>query len=547
MMRHVRISLSVSIVLVCTAIAFATVAHAALTVTVPSLPDLLSGNSSANRAAMCLGSAYDFLKNGLGDKLSQIDNIAGGMITQALGGLVSCAVKAMASKAIGKIPGIGGVVGGLLGGASGPDCVQTVKSDTMGYLKAQWQQTKQESFLAQCSVAFSITDIGDTVDRMIQEQGPGGVAAYAQNWGVAAYIEPDELARRRFWSELVNTKICGQFKDYALDYFGVPQSYRDNPPDISSIELRVNADSPFMLSAACTLPDDYQPPSDAAAFILGGGWSLMAQLAEPQNNRELFLRLGEEELAHQRSAMLESANTQLIAGGGYLPTYGNAGENCLRAPDSNGCIDYGTIKQAPGAVRDMRTATLQAEMNFILNAANSDGTDAGVSDMATRIQARLLDMASEPLPFQISLGLTDNPNNYTPTPTPSLPPGSGNADDPLCTGGNLQCVCIQNDTGAQALGNTLVKNAIAKAMTMNPSLFIPGTEQIVPGTDARLVLQAICDQVTDVTCQPHPSKTNEIVLITGGTGLGFDVITSDGFIRMSGGIPVAACEYGVQN
>lgn len=509
-----------------------------------TIAELINSQEVASKACL-VGSAYDLFKGGLDNKLKQATNAAADLISDAasnaLGSLVSCGISKLSNM------GMKALTGGLMGGG-GPDCVQTVKSDTLAFIKAQGKQTAQQLFLTRCAVGSSVANVGNLVDRMIQEQGPGGAAAWAQNWELSAYIEPDQLAHRRFWSMLVNTDICEYMEEDVLNYFDVPQAYRDNPPNISAIDLRVNAGAPFTLTGACTLPDGYIPgASDAASFIAGGGWALMAQLAEPQNNPQGFLHLAEAELSRQQDAMLDSANTQLIAGGGFLAAYGGARENCIASPDWNGCISYGTIKMAPGAVRDARTISLESQMNFVLNAESGGGTDTAVSDMTTRIQARLLDLANEPLKFQISLGIADNPDNYTPAPTPTPAPGSGAAGDPLCTGGDPQCVCIRNDPGALSVANTVIKSAAIQAVQKNPALFVWGTSEIAPETDRRLVLKAICTELSDATCLPHPTKDDQIVLITGETTAGFNVITPNGFVRTSGSVPMAACTLGVQN
>lgn len=517
------------------------------------LASLLSRSTIGDKNALCVASSvYNLFKGGLDAKLKQTASAAPKILanaaTKALGQAVGCALSSLANNALGKIPGIGGLAGGLLGGASGPECVKPVDSDTSGYLAAALNQAKQELFLTRCSVDSTLDAMSADVDYMIQTQGPGGNTAAAQNWQSAAYIEPDAIAQRRFWAELVNTNICGYFKDDVLDYFDVPQAYRDTPPSINSMDLRTNAGAPFTLTAACTLPADYQPGamSDPITFLAMGGFDFLGQLAEPQNNPDGFIQLGEAELSSQETAMVDSANNQLIAGGGYLPVYRDAA-NCQQAPDNSGCISYGTIAVPPGGVRDERNLTLQSQLNLMTSTANSGGTDTGVDDLGTSIEARMFDLANNPLPFQFSLGIADNPANYTPTPTPTAVPGSGAPDDPACTGGNTQCTCIKNDTGAQTLASTTLKSAMQSVITANPTLFVSGTNQIASGVNDRTVLQAICTVLDATTCIPHPTMDNMIVLITSDTTLSFTVITPDGYLRTDGGSPVMACLPGVQN
>jgi hypothetical protein len=567
---YFHISLPTFIILTGAGIAFATVAWAAYDPgqvgaaaaqglnqglsagtqgTATTLAQLLSRATIGDKNALCVASSvYSLFKGGLDNKLKQIsamgEQLLSSAATNALSTAVSCGISSLVNKGLGKIPGIGS----LLGGAGGPDCVQTVKSDTLGYLKAGLNQAKQELFLTRCSVASTLKVIGDDVDAMIQTQGPGGGAAWAQDWTTSAYIEPDAIAHRRFWSELVNTKICGYFKDYVLNYFDVPQEYRDNPPVINSMDLRTNADAPFTLSAACTLPDDYQPSStsDVAGFLAMGGYDFLAQLAEPQNNPQDFINLAEAELAAQENVMVNSANNQLIAGGGSLPVYRDAA-NCQQAPNNAGCISYGTIAIPPGSVRDTRNITLQSQLNLVSTTGANGGTDTGVGDLGTGIEARMFDLANNPLPFQFSLGIADNPANYTPTPTPAPASGSGAPNDPACTGGNPQCTCIKNDASAQTLASTTLKTTMQSVLTANPSLFTPNSNQLATGVDNRTVLQAICAQISTSACIPHPTKDNMIVLIAGETAMSFEVITAGGSLRTDGGSPVLAWMSGVQN
>ncbi len=503
-----------------------------------SLSDLLNkrGLSAKKYSDLCLaGTVFSIFSNSLEQFANQLITTLGATINTLITSLASQLITCQTQGLLKKFTGLG------------TECTQPVNSDYLAYQIRQAIENQKKNFLARCVVDQGINDIAATVDQMIQEQGPGGEAAWAQNWTKSAYVEPDEMAHRRFWSELVNAKICPYLKDDIYDYFDVPDAYRETPPNIDAIELRVDAGDPFTLTAACTLPDGYDPSASLTAdgFIAMGGYEFLAKAFEPQNTLDGLIDLGNAELSKQRAAMTESANSQLIAGGGFLPVYGDATTNCLLAPDGNGCINYGTIKQPSGAVKDMRNLSLQGQMDFLNKTSD---TDKAIEDMATRIQARLLDLVNQPIPINLELGLGDNPDNFTPAPTPSPVPGSGSIDDPVCTGGNPQCHCIANDASAQLVATSVIAPAMKLLLQNNPTLFVTGTNQIAPGIDNRAVLQALCNSMSNsATCKPHPIQNNQIVLVTGAMSLGFDVITPDGYLRTNGGKPVAACELGVQD
>jgi hypothetical protein len=345
------------------------------------------------------------------------------------------------------------------------------------------------------------------------------------------------MAQRRMWSLLVNTKICPYFREEALNYFGVPQAYRESPPTINAMAFRVDERPPFPVRAGCTLPDDFDPSDTSEeGFLESGGYSGLTDFNESQNDYRSFIALAQAEYDAQKEAMVESTQEQLIAGGGFLPIYGDEEGSCQKDPDGK-CIDYGRIKQPPGAVWDIRDSDI---------AAKADGENAiAMTDLGARLQARLLDLSNKPLPLILELAAEDNAENFTPPPTP-IPATDPN--DPACTGGSPDCTCVRDNPSAQQIARTVISKAMAQAMQQNPELFVPGTNQIAPGADFTLVQNAICDRIGISVCVPHPGQSDEVVL-RGGDGLtiSFDVITSDGFLRTNGGQPIAQCIAGIQD
>ncbi|MCC6934490.1 MAG: hypothetical protein IT406_02255 [Candidatus Yanofskybacteria bacterium] len=429
-------------------------------------------------------------------------------------------------------------------------CSQIVASETTAYLKARAEVDLKQSFIARCVVDQQINDITNTIDRMIQEQGPEGGPAWATNWIENSYVNPDRQAYRRFWTLLVNTDICEYMRQDVYNYFDVPQSYRENPPVMNLTELSVDGGTPFPLSAACTAKG-WAPGkiTDTQTFATNGGFALLSRLSEPQNNPTGFIRLAEAELRKQRATMIDSVTNQLVSGGGVFPVYGTKEESCNMDPDGN-CVTNGRIRQAPGVARDLINSSFNAQLTFL---NNTNGTTAkAMEDISARIRARMLDMANQPLPIKLELGLEDDPDNViTPTPTPSVSPGEYPPDDPSCTGGNPQCTCVRSEPNAVALVGSVVRSAVERAMQLNPAFFDPpGSNRIASGVNYRTVLQAVCDQMQPpqgTICKPHPGQDDEIVLVTQIMSISVDVITGDGGLRSNGGNPVAACELGVQD
>lgn len=508
------------------------------------LTDLLNkrGLTTPRLSDACLAnSVYALYQQGLsGLKNMAINEIAGtltDLFTVMRKNLIMCAV--------------GGIINHFVPGAGVP-CVMPSSSDVTSFLLNDAKTRAKQDFLARCVVDQGINDISNTIDDIVQGQGPGGSPAYATDWISDSYVKPDEQGYRRFWTILVNTDICPYMKEDVYRYFGVPQGYIDNPPSIGAGSLRTNADDPFQLRGACTLPASYIPtaPMDPVAFMANGGYDILTKLAEPQNNLAGFISMASAELRAQRVASIDAVTNQLVAGGGFLPSYGDASENCQPDPEggTTKCITNGTIRNPPGAIRDRLNDSVMLQGQFLVNSNGT--TNKTMEDMATRIQARLLDLANQSLPTQLELGFEDNPANFTPAPTPTPSPGSGDPNDPACTGGNPDCVCVKNDPGAQQISSTIVADAIARAMQVNPELFVNGTNQIAPGANYRLVLQAVCDRMQatqGTTCEPHPSQDDEIVLVSADKSISFDIITADGYVRTNGGQPIAACDLGVQN
>lgn len=507
-----------------------------------TLSDIIKnrGLTSATYKQICVtGNIFTLFKGSLDEIGKRLLSQIGGIITDLFNivkkKLIACAVSGIINKYTG----------------AGFQCTMPVASDFTAYIKLKAEQEAKQNFIARCVVDQQINDITNTVDRMIQEQGPEGGPAWATDWITNSYVNPDRQAYRRFWTLLVNTDVCEYMRSDVYNYFEVPQSYRDNPPSIKAYELSVDAGTPFPLAAACTAPKNWKPgqPATAKTFVQNGGFDLISALAEPQNNFNGFISLANNELQKQRTASVDSVTNQLIGGGGVLPIYGTKEESCKVDADGN-CITNGRIRQAPGVARDLINSSYDAQLTFL---NNTNGTTAkAMEDISARIRARMIDMANQPLPIKLELGLEDEPDNVvTPTPTPSVSPGTYPPDDPSCTGGNPQCTCVRSEPNAMALVGSVVRSAVEQVMQTSTALFDPpGSNRIAPGVNYRTVLQAVCDRMQPpqgIICKPHPGQDDEIVLVTQTMSISVDVITGDGGLRSNGGNAVAACELGVQD
>ncbi len=418
-------------------------------------------------------------------------------------------------------------------------CDVVTSSDMKAELGDQLKNRLKSNFLVSCTSDTMRHAVTDTVTAMIQTQGLDGGMAAATDWSYFLNVRPAEIAQRQWWTILANTNICPWFRDQALTSLGVPQSYRENPPAISSMGFRTDERPPFQLRGSCTLDQDFDiSDTSPEAVKKNGGWQIGLALDEEQNNPNGFIKLALEEFAKLKAAHLSAATTRYIAGGGFDGIYGE----CAKDPDGK-CYDDGAMKQVPGAVRDIVKSDIEG-LYLHLNLAN--GEDGLLDDVASQLQTRLLDLANAPLPFKIEFGAERDPKNFTPAPTPPPAPGTTDPNDAACTGGDARCTCVKDDPQTREIASGVIGPAIGSVMQTNPELFVPGTNQIAPGADFRAVLGAICTSIGVEVCHPHPNQDDEIVLTIGGLSTSYDVITGDGFARTDGGAPVATCSEGVQ-
>ena len=415
-------------------------------------------------------------------------------------------------------------------------CQIVITSDqAKAYMKDRENAWKQ-NFIGRCVAMVGLQNISDRVVAMISEGGPNGGPAFATNWTNDLFVRPQQEAERRFWAILVHTNICPYFREAVLNAFSVPQSYRSSPPDIDLLATRVDARDPFSVRAACTLSENYNPLIDRLT-----SFSQLGTLGEPQNTFNGFMTLAMEEKTAQQNAAMIATQTELTAGGGFYSTYGE----CQKDSDGN-CISQGQILQTSGSTRDW---------NYVYNIflpgeqlANTDGTDhKQIQDLAAQIANHMMNMTNRPLPFKIEFGFEDDPEYFTPEPTPITSPGTEPSE---CTGGDIRCSCIKDVPEFDAIAGNLIGPAMERAMTNHPELFSPAGSNHVAG-DLRAVLEAICESINEKAdadiCIPHPRQDDEIVIVGGGMTYSFDVISGAGDMFQGGGFPIVACEPGVQD
>jgi len=427
-----------------------------------------------------------------------------------------------------------------------PECTAPVASKFDEFLKETAKETMRNSYIARCVVDSSLKRVTDTVDKMLQRMGPDGGPAVATDWLETINKAPYRMAQRRLWTMLVYTPICPYFRDGVLDYFEVPESYRTDPPDVQPTELSVDGGTPFELRAACTLPEGFNPVAvgTTESFIENGGFDMLTLLSERQNYPAGFIMMAQEEFQKQVSALSEVRKYQLVAGGGILGAY----ESCISGPNGDkDCVADGSLVQAPGSLQNIYTDSIKSQTDS-LNNATSTGQQI-LDDIGARIAVRMLSFASQPIPIRMNLSPWDDDRaNATPTPspTPAPVPGSGDPNDPICTGGNPECTCITNNEEFQGAILPLVSSAVAQVIAQHPEFFTPaGSNQISAGVSYRTVLDAMCAGA-ESNCKASPLYDDRIIIL-GSTTISVDVITPAGALRTDGGELIAACPSGIQD
>lgn len=427
------------------------------------------------------------------------------------------------------------------GGANpAPDCNVNIASDARAAFERLKDRETQQNFIGRCVAATMMENSIKTYTKLIQQNGPFGPGqAWVANWANLPGEEADR-ARKRFYTMLVNADICSYMRNQVLYELGVPKIYIDNPPPLTGI---ANADgaASFVQRAQCTLPKGMTPQNMAATTQAFGYWDAVSVIAQPQNNPAGFEDMARAELGSEINRLVSAAQLDALAGGGFRSI-----ADCANWGPDGTCLAAGNSRQTSGSIEAYNQAIVQAQFDWI---TSTDGTQKkAVFDIKTSIANRLINLSNQPLPLKIEFGREDNPQNFSGSPSPTPFIGSGDPNDPACTGGDPRCTCVRQDETVQGLIRPYVSDAIDRAMQVNSELF--SGNFLAEGVDPRVALQAICDRLntaTSTSCVVHPEQGDEIVLVGGTTTISVHVINSDGSIVTSGGNAVAACEPGVQD
>lgn len=422
-------------------------------------------------------------------------------------------------------------------------CATSLGGDVKAQIQRQALNKLKYDFLDSCVSDSMRKNAGDDIRRITQENGPEGGAAYITDWINDVYVDPDQRAINRFSAVLVNTDICEDFRDQVYGYYGVPQSYIDNPLPLTGLGLRVDGDSSFNQLAACTRPAGLTPEKLDQNFTANGGFEALEVLMEPQNNFTGFVQMANAELSYQRSIAVAAAEARAIAGGGFTGTYAE----CAKDPNGK-CIADGLVQQPAGGLRDANAAAVQAEF-----AAINDPKKVG--DVRLRLVSMILDMQGDALSYDVELGseaqnyrdVGDGVKQPEAIPIPPPPEGSGGTDpnDPVCTGGSPDCICVRNDPAYESI-RQLVRQATLAAIEQHPELLTPDRASVLPGQN-QVFLVAVCETSIgqSLACHPNGGSDDEIVIDAGVGSVSVDIITASGVIRLPGQT-IAACAPGIQ-
>ncbi len=434
-----------------------------------------------------------------------------------------------------------------------PNCPMDLGGHTASVIKRNTLDKIKNDFFARCLANGTRIRMGDDVRRIIQENGPDGGPAYVTDW-TALYADEDARAINRFNAILVNTKICPYFRDYVYQYFGVPQSYIDNPPGLTGLGLRVDGGTSFNQRAACGLPDNFTPASFNQNFLGLGGFDTVEVFMQPENNPGGFIRMAEAELAKQRSVGIAAAVNDAVAGGGFRSSSGDVSESCINMDPNGKCLAFAPIKQPGGALRDANAAAIQSEFDWVVS---SNEMNTLMGDIGSRLASMIYDLGAKAIDYDVEF--SGGAQDYIDIGTGVKPPedvalpvvpgsgGSGDPNDPTCTGGNPDCVCVRN---APEFGPLLtqVADATRAAIVQHendiPPMLSGGS--VLPG-QGRLFLIAVCETSIGQLygCRPNGDSEDEIVIEGPTNTISIDIIAANGAIRIPGQT-IALCRPGVQ-
>lgn len=257
-----------------------------------------------------------------------------------------------------KIPGIGGVFGGVVGGDSVPvndEGLNNIQSKILGKETSGDVATRCAAMEVLNFMNTNITDIART-------SGRSGGASWVRNWR-NFQTESQYRGEGTFRAMLSNTKLCDYFSGELKGLFGA------TAPSAVPKNTRTNNLDPYALRANCTMPSGFNLTNYQNDFSGNGGWNAWSRILDPQNNFYGALFGALDEVGKQRSLAETTDVNQVIANRGFTGISGEGAANSCSVRDSQGkCIDFKDIKTPGSVIADSIAASIKTELDVVVSA-----------------------------------------------------------------------------------------------------------------------------------------------------------------------------------
>ncbi|KKR02607.1 MAG: hypothetical protein UT29_C0001G0087 [Candidatus Yanofskybacteria bacterium GW2011_GWA1_39_13] len=331
-----------------------------------------------------------------------------------------------------RIPGIGGLAGGVLGGDSVP-----VNDAGLNTIQSRLLAKETSGDIAtRCASMEVLNFMNTSINDLARNSGRNGGASWIRNW---RNFQTDSQYRGEgiFRAMLSNTKLCDYFSGDLKGLFGA------TTPTAAPRNTRTGNLDPYALRANCTMPSGFNLTNYQNDFSGNGGWNAFSRMLEPQNNYYGALFGALDEVSKQRSLEESADLNQVIANRGFTGrSGGNAAESCSSRDPSGKCLSYNDIKTPGSVIADSIAASIKTELDV---AVSADEISELISTATDVLINRLKDLG--------------NPNegeylSYTPPEvSEEAPPGGGGR-------------CAGTSTGPIYEG--ALDGAISAVITANP-------------------------------------------------------------------------------
>ncbi len=414
-------------------------------------------------------------------------------------------------------------------GNSARACATDIASANLREAQFQVVTNFENDLITDCAAQSDIRAIINAAREILLQNGRDGGAVYVQDWRA---FQADnryrglQIAR----NEMANTKHCSWVSGQLQGLFSYDPT--NAAPPLSGNEDGQNS---YIRDAGCSLPDDFNPAAPQYQTT-----EAFAAMMLPQNNIWGSYLLAQEEVRRQvadeeQAAQNEFANT---GGVGALRAINPAtGNSCaVMAADGSTCLQYSNIEQPAAGVVAEVNAQRQALYDLITNPRT---TSEVVNDVRANLVSSFMSLTQPLAQLQYR---RDPADQSTPSPLPV--PGSGDRDDPICTGGIPGCSCAINDQAAQALARGAVLTATRAAISQNPQMLTPDGGSVLQGMNIPF-LQAVC-QAGNLSaigsCRPNNSGFG--LVITFELEVNVDVLLPNNVIRQPGVTTLICTEPG---